>query len=224
MKHKVLIVEDEPEILSMMKEELSCLYEVFSAENSRNGEQLARKHLPDVALLDVRLPDKSGLELCEAIRRNPATKKTKVIMVTGQRDRDTIVKSFKSGADDYIMKPFFIDELLARVGSKIQRVREDSEPVMVCGNLTAFPERLAVRVGDKEQRLSPLEFSLLSFFLERGERIASRQEILKKVWPNTVVSDRTVDSHIVFLRKRLAGFDHEILTVYGAGYSLKAKR
>lgn len=223
MRHKVLIVEDEPEILNMMTEELSRLYEVFSADNSRKGGLHARKHLPDVALLDVRLPDQSGLELCEAIRRDPATKKTKVIMVTGQRDRETIVKSFDLGADDYIMKPFFVEELLARVGSKILRVREENEQVLERGNLAAFPEQLLVKIDGREHRLSPLEFSLLAFFLERGDRIASRQEILKRVWPNTVVSDRTVDSHIVFLRKRLVGFDHEIQTVYGAGYVLKKR-
>lgn len=225
MKCKVLIVEDEAELRDMMCEELSAFYDVATAEDAESARKLAKKFAPDVALLDVRLRDSCGLKLCEALRSDPLTKRTKVIMVTGQNDRETILRSFQLGADDYIAKPFYVDELLARVSSKILRSQEEVEAreILSCGNLTLLPDELSARVGERVFRLSPLEFTLLRFFLENGEKIASREKILEKVWPGTSVSDRTVDSHVVSLRKKLADFDHEILTVYGAGYALKRK-
>lgn len=220
---KLLLVEDEPELRALLTEELSEQFDVFSASTVSAGKQLARSQRPDIAILDVRLPDGSGVDLCSALRQDDTTSRTKVIMLTGQSDTETVVQSFDNGADDYICKPFRMAELKARVGAKAQRVIERKGSSLGYGNLTLYPEQLAAMVEGQMLRFSTLEYSLLEFFLENGEKIASRKQILKHVWPNTVVSDRTVDAHIVSLRKKLHEFSHEIVTVYGAGYALQKR-
>jgi len=222
-KTKVLIVEDDAVLQNLLAEVLTPEFDLVLASNSDEGYRLAVSQNPDIALLDVRMPGGSGMDLCKILRAEPATSRIKVIMLTGQIDLETITTAFDMGADDYLCKPFRMQELVARIRSKARRIQERTIAVQEYGNLRVVPEQLLVRLNGEETRLSPLEFALLEFFLANGEKIASRKQILRKVWSGSVVSDRTVDAHIVSLRKKLSGFDYEIVTIYGAGYALKRR-
>jgi DNA-binding response OmpR family regulator len=223
MQPKILVVEDEQETCKLLRIALEKDFSVLTACSVAEGLALAISERPEIALVDVSLPDGSGIKLCGELRNQPRTARTQVIILTGSEDNETVVDAFRSGADDFITKPFRLEELYARIGSKVQRIRESGGLSRSCGNLVLVPERQAALIAGKEHAFSGLEFTLLAFFIEHGPRIASRKQILRTVWPTTTVSDRVVDAHVVSLRKKLDDFDHEIVTVYGAGYTLEKK-
>lgn len=222
-KRKVLIIDDEPDNRELIDHILSDKFRVLSAQDGEEGLRVARSELPDLILLDITMPKLDGIAVCEALRSNEATRHIPIIMLTASSDVDHRIKSYMTGADDFLSKPFRPQELVARVVSKIRRVEErvGKEEVIDCGNLKLDLKKLEVTIDGKVIVLSVLEFNLLKCFVQNKDRVMSRERILEAVWRDSVVSDRTVDTHIVSLRKKLSGFDHSISTIYGAGYVLK---
>ncbi|MBI3543546.1 MAG: response regulator transcription factor [Deltaproteobacteria bacterium] len=222
-KRKILIIDDELDNRELLEQILTDKFKVLSAEDGEAGLRVARAELPDLILLDITMPKLDGFAVCETLRTNEATRDIPIIMLTAASDVDHRIRSFMTGADDFVPKPFRPKELLARVLSKMRRVeeRKGKEEVLECGNLVLDLRKIDAQLNGKSLGLSVLEFNLLKCFVQNKDRVMSRERILESVWRDSVVSDRTVDTHIVSLRKKLADFDHTLATVYGAGYVLK---
>ncbi len=223
IRQKLLIVEDEPEIREMLIELLSPHFEIFSASDGEEGSTLADLNVPDLILLDLRIPKMDGIALCEHLRGTPKTRDIPIIFLTGNDELDSRVRAFGAGADDFISKPFIPEELIARLQSKARRnIEKTVKPsVLQCGNLTANLNNLEVKIADQTIILSVLQFDLLKCFLEHANQLLSREKIVSIVWQDSVVSPRTVDVHIMTLRNSLEGFDHSLDSVYGGGYILR---
>jgi len=226
-QHKrILVIDDDPGILDFIEELLSFRFQILKAADASTGLQLADASKPDLIILDLGLEKQSGHDLCRVLRARPETKHIPILIYTGSDDIDNVTKAFDFGADDYVIKSARPRELVARVVAKIRRLEEqvDEPDIMTCGNLTLNAARLEATVEDKTIPLSVLEFNLLRFFVLNKDRVVSRQQILEGVWKDAVVSNRTIDTHMVYLRKKLAGFSHSLATVYGAGYILREAR
>ncbi|GHA44868.1 DNA-binding response regulator [Amylibacter ulvae] len=222
---KVLIVEDEPSQLELLSYNLDVEgYDVFKADTGEQGLIILEETEIDIILLDWMLPHASGLEICRQIKRGKATKNIPVIMLTARGEEEDKVRGLDTGADDYIVKPYSIKELLARVRAGL-RSRDGGKGVNILSyeNLSMDLTRHGVTVEDNNVHLGPLEFKLLRVLLEAPGRVFSRDQLLERVWANSLeVETRTVDVHIGRLRKQLnaACNDEYIRTVRGFGYSL----
>lgn len=220
----ILVIDDEKDILDFVDELLSFRFKVLKAQDASTGLELAISEAPDLIILDLGLQNQSGYDLCRMLRERPETKQIPVLIYTGSDDIDSLTQAFEQGADDYIVKTSRPRELVARVLAKIRRVEEQNEvpEVLKVGNLELDARRLEVTLDGRSLPLSVLEFNLLRFFVLNLDRVMTRTEILEGVWKGAVVSNRTIDTHMVYLRKKLKGFDHSLATVYGAGYILRA--
>jgi len=219
---KLLLIDDEEDSLFLLKKVIGDHYSLAFAPNAEEGIKAARTVQPDLILLDLVMPGTDGVAACHALRSNEATRHIPVVMLTGDNSEEQRIRSFEVGADDFISKPFKVKELVARIKSKLRRLEErNGGDALVCGNLTMNLRNLEVTLEGKLVPLSVLEFNLLRFFVQNPERLVSREKILEAVWRDSVVSFRTVDTHMVSLRKKLKGFDHTIATIYSAGYVLK---
>ncbi|MBN8541320.1 MAG: response regulator transcription factor [Deltaproteobacteria bacterium] len=223
---RILVIDDDPGILDFIEELLSFRFQILKAGDASTGLQLADTGKPDLIILDLGLEKQSGHDLCRVLRARPETKHIPILIYTGADDIENVTQAFDFGADDYVIKGARPRELVARVVAKIRRLEEqvDEPDIMVCGNLTLNAARLEATVEHKTVPLSVLEFNLLRFFVLNKDRVVSRQQILEGVWKDAVVSNRTIDTHMVYLRKKLAGFSHILATVYGAGYILREAR
>lgn len=220
---KILIIDDEADNRELIRDILSEKYDLLMAGDGEEGLRAARGELPDLILLDITMPKLDGIAACEALRSNEATRHIPIIMLTARSDLDHKVRSLMTGADDFITKPFKPKELLAHIHSKVRRVEERTarEETIDCGNLSLNLPRVQALIDGRNIELTVLEFNLLRYLVQNQDRVVSREKILEAVWRDSVVSDRTVDTHIVALRKKLAGFNGALQTVYGAGYVIK---
>jgi DNA-binding response OmpR family regulator len=221
--HKILVIEDEQDSRDFLQDVLSDKFQVLLAASGEEGLRMARAELPQLILVDAKMPHMDGFTVCNGLRSNEATRHIPVIMITGADDLDARVSAFSAGADDFIAKPFRLSELSARVTSKLRRVEENSgqKRTLQCGNLTLNLDKIEAEIEGKRLPLSVLEFNLLMFLVKNKDRVLSREQILEGVWRDSIVSGRTVDTHMVSLRKKLTGFDHVVATVYSAGYTLR---
>src|SRR5215469_13473540 len=224
MQPRVLVVEDEAALLTLLRYNLEK--EGFAVSEARDGEEALlqlKEAKPDAVLLDWMLPRLSGLELCRQIRRAPAWRDLPIIMLTARGEEGDRVRGLDSGADDYVVKPFSPNELVARLRAVIRRARPAANAeVLKFGNLTLDLSAHRVNRGGEPVHLGPTEFRLLRFFLERPGRVFSREQLLDGVWGRDAeVELRTVDVHIRRLRKALNdnGRSDVIRTVRAAGYS-----
>lgn len=222
---KVLVVEDEPSQLELLSYNLDVEgYDVYKAETGEEGLLILQEVEIDLILLDWMLPQTSGLEICRQIKRGKFTKSIPVIMLTARGEEDDKVRGLDTGADDYIVKPYSIKELLARVRAGLRGAKGGRGVNMLTyEQITMDLTRHVVSLGDKVIHLGPLEFKLLRILIEAPARVFSRDQLLERVWSNALeVETRTVDVHIGRLRKQLnAVADSEyIRTVRGFGYSL----
>jgi len=219
----ILIVDDEPEHRSLLADLLSDRYQVLTARNGEEGIAIARSEGPDLILLDVRLPRQSGLSVCQSLRSEELTRDIPIIVVTGHDNQEARTMAFRMGADDFLSKPYSLDEALARIESKVRRLEERDavRKVQSLGNLVVDREKMEVSIDGVNLEVSALEFKLLEYFAENREKILTRDQILSAIWKDAVVTPRTVDTHISILRKKLSGSTYLIRTLYGAGYILK---
>lgn len=218
---KVLIADDEPDILEIIQYNLQAEgYQVYTAKDGDDALTKARQVKPDLIILDIMMPKKNGVEVCEILRSQPAFKDTLIIFLTALNDEMSQMKGFDKGADDYVNKPISPKLLLSRVNALFRRINKPDTQingVLHIDNLVIDPIQFVVKVGNDEVTLAKKEFELLYLLASRPGRVFLRNEILNQVWGNDViVGDRTIDVHIRKIRQKL-GLDC-ITTVKGVGY------
>lgn len=225
MPIRILIVEDEAPLATMLAYNLEAEgFIVQSVDRGDEAEQVLKDGiLPDIVLLDWMIPGVSGIELCRRLRSTPATAKLPIIMLTARGEESERIRGLTTGADDYIVKPFSIPELMARIKSLLRRTKPElMDAVLRIGALQLDKETHRVHYGDTEIHLGPTEFRLLEFFMKTPGRVYAREQLLNGVWGHDVyVDERTVDVHVGRLRKALTanGTQDPIRTVRGAGYA-----
>lgn len=220
----ILIVEDDETLALLLRYNLeSAGYAVAHAIRGDDANLLIQENTYDLILLDWMLPGISGIELCRRLRSRPETQGLPVIMLTARGEEAERVRGLATGADDYIVKPFSVLELMARVRALLRRVTpERLADVLETGDLTLDRRSFRVRRGLEELKLGPTEYRLLEFLMERKGRVFSRGQLLDGIWGReTEIDERTVDVHIGRLRKALSKVEGKdpIRTVRGAGYS-----
>ena len=221
---RILVVEDEADLALLLSYNLEA--EGYAAETVERGDEAELRLVespPDLVILDWMLPGVSGLEICRRLRAREATRTLPVIMLTARGEEAERVRGLSVGADDYVVKPFSVPELMARVRALLRRSRpERIADRLVAGDIDLDRETRRVRRGARDLHLGPTEFRLLEYLLERRGRVFSRSQLLDGVWGQSVeIDERTVDVHIGRLRKALSrGRERDpIRTVRGAGYS-----
>ncbi|PIW25947.1 MAG: phosphate regulon transcriptional regulatory protein PhoB [Rhodospirillales bacterium CG15_BIG_FIL_POST_REV_8_21_14_020_66_15] len=225
MSTSILIVEDDPSLAELVRYNLAK--EGFNAVVVGDGETAVvavEEEDPSLVILDWMLPNLSGIEVCRQLRRKPENRNLPIIMLTARGEEADRIRGLDSGADDYVVKPFSPNELIARVRAVLRRAHpEESGEVLSYADLTMDLEEHRVYRGDEQVRLGPTEFRLLRVFLEKPGRVYSREQLLDRVWGRDIyVESRTVDVHIRRLRKALnsEGRPDLIRTVRSAGYAL----
>lgn len=221
----VLVVDDEPAQRALLTYNLEAAgFRVATASDGEEALLLVAEEAPDVILLDWMLPRVSGIEVCRQLKAQKGGGDAAIIMVSARSDESDRVRGLETGADDYITKPYSVNELLARVRANLRRVRPArAGQVLAVGDFTLDPEAHRVHRAGHELHLGPTEFRLLSALMEKPGRVWTRESLLDRVWGRDIYVDtRTVDVHVGRLRKALMakGGDDPIRTVRGAGYSL----
>ena len=221
----VLLVEDEPAQREMLAYNLEAEgFDVITADNGEDGLILVDENDPDLIVLDWMMPQLSGIEVCRRLKSNSKTRQIPVIMLSARAEEVDRVRGLETGADDYVVKPYSVIELMARVKAHLRRIRAAAVGNRLeYGDIMLDPETHKVFRSQSELKLGPTEFRLLSTFMEKPGRVWSRDQLLDRVWGRDIYVDtRTVDVHVGRLRKALCqrGGDDPLRTVRGAGYAL----
>ena len=221
-KKTILVIDDEKDILNLVEYNLkSDGYGVLLAKNGEEGYEIARRHKPDLVVLDLMLPGMDGLEVCKLLRQNEATRGIPILMLTAKSsDVDQIV-GLELGAADYIAKPFSVKVLLARIKNIFRTSKAESRKnaVLRVGELELDREKMLCRSGQKTLEFTKLEFNILACLMENPGKVFSREVLLNQAWGGEAfVVDRTVDVHMRSIRKKLGKLRDWIQTVRGAGY------
>lgn len=230
MKHTILVVDDEKEICQLMTDCLSQLYDVCSAQNGMDAIRLVSDKRPSLVVLDVLMPGLDGLSVCEYLRKCPETCHIPIIMLTGLQEHTDRMQAFAAGADDFISKPFFPDELLLRVKSKIERMKvaapvaKERGALLSCGNIKLSLSTREVSVDKRPVKLTLLEFKLLEYLIRHKNQLNSRDEVIAHLWGESTLSARALDPHLSSLRKKLEKSEYKIVTVYGNGLMFKNRK
>lgn len=217
----MLIADDEPDILEILKYNLEKEgYEVITAKDGNEAIDKAGLTAPELIVLDMMMPKKNGMEVCEILRAQVAFKDTLIMFLTALSDEATQLKGFSTGADDYITKPVSPNVFVSKVNALFRRMKKPETRILTVDNLKIDPEKFVVEFEGKEIVLAKKEFELLYLLATKPGRVFLRHEILSQVWGNDViVGDRTIDVHIRKIRQKL-GVDC-ITTVKGVGYKFE---
>jgi two-component system alkaline phosphatase synthesis response regulator PhoP len=216
---QILIADDEQDILEIISYNLIKEgYEVYTAKDGNEAIERARQLHPDLIILDIMMPKKTGVEVCTILRSQPLFQDTLIIFLTALSDETSHIKGLETGADDYVSKPISPKVLVSRVNALFRRLNnKDTGKAISLGNVIIDPVKFLVTVDDKEVVLAKKEFELLHLLASRPGRVFLRNEILSQIWGNDViVGDRTIDVHVRKVRQKL-GIDC-ITTVKGVGY------
>ena len=218
---KILIADDEPDILEILKYNLSGEgYQVITAKDGDEAIDRAKFFHPDLIVLDIMMPKKNGVEVCEILRKQPAFRETLILFLTALSDEGTQLKGFETGADDYISKPISPKIFISKVNSLFRRLKKSDIKSVKVNGLEIDPEKFVVIHEGKEFILAKKEFELLYLLASKPGRVFLRNEILSQVWgADVIVGDRTIDVHIRKIRQKL-GLDC-ITTVKGVGYKFE---
>lgn len=219
---RILIADDEPDILEIVSYNLGKEgYEIHTARDGQEAIDLAKQLQPDLIILDIMMPRKTGVEVCQVLRSQPAFQETLIIFLTAMSDEASQIKGLETGADDYVNKPISPKVLISRVNALFRRVSsKDTGKSIKLGNIVIDPVKFITTIGEQEVILAKKEFELLYLLASRPGRVFLRNEILSQVWGNDViVGDRTIDVHIRKVRQKL-GVDC-ITTVKGVGYKFE---
>jgi two-component system phosphate regulon response regulator PhoB len=224
MTARILIVEDEEPLTLLLRYNLEAEgYEVETSARGDEAEIRLKESLPDLLVLDWMLPGISGIELCRRLRARAETERMPIIMLTARGEETERVRGLSTGADDYIVKPFSVPELLARIRSLLRRARpERVATVLGAGDLELDREKKRVSRSGREVHLGPTEFRLLEFLMQNPGRVYSREQLLDGVWGREIyIDERTVDVHVGRLRRALnrGRVPDPIRTVRGTGYA-----
>jgi two-component system, OmpR family, phosphate regulon response regulator PhoB len=223
MSEKILIVEDEIDVAELLAHHLRS--EGFSVEIVTNGRAafaVVKTQPPTLIVLDLMLPEISGLDLCRMIKSNPATRNVPIVMLSARIEEIDRVLGFELGADDYVVKPFSPRELILRIRAILRRLSQDKEEVLLrVGELVLDRSRHEVRAAERMIDCTATEFKLLAILMERQGRVQERDRLLTDVWGyDSVIDTRTVDTHMRRLRDKLGPYGSYIETIRGFGYRL----
>ena len=216
---KILIADDEPDILEIVQYNLAREgFQVLAAKDGDEALAKAKSEKPDLIILDIMMPKKNGVEVCQILRMQPAFKDTMIIFLTALNDESSHIRGLETGADDYVTKPISPKVLVSRVNALFRRIiKEPGNKALRFDNLVIDPEKFEVIANGESVVLAKKEFELLYLLAAKPGRVFLRNEILNQVWGNDViVGDRTIDVHIRKVRQKL-GMDC-ITTVKGVGY------
>ena len=225
---KILVVEDEAPKREMLIYNLnSAGYRALGARDGDEGLLIAREENPALIVLDWMMPGLSGIELCRQLKRDKVLRETLILMLTARGEEADKVRGLDSGADDYLVKPFSIAELLARLRAMLRRTQPgaDGEAIEE-GDIVIDPQKVRVYRNGADVELGPTEYRLLNVLISRPGRVWSRDQLLERVWENNLdIEERTVDVHIARLRKALhqEAKPDPIRTVRSAGYALEVE-
>jgi DNA-binding response OmpR family regulator len=222
MQQTILIIEDDADIADGLDYNLKREgFRTLVAESGEKGLRFALddKHTPSLVLLDLMLPGMSGMELCRRLRRETSTASTPIIMLTAKAAEGDRVMGLETGADDYVVKPFSVKEVVARIRAVLRRTEADAPPKYSDEKLAVDFADMRVTCVDRQLKLTRKEFALLEHLIKNSGRVSSRQQLLDNVWGYSYFGDtRTLDVHIRRLRQKLDECAHCIETVVGVGY------
>lgn len=227
---KIVVIDDDEAINELIKVNLELSgYNVYQAFDGVKGFALVKQELPSLVVLDVMMPDVDGFTVAKRIRQNEQTKEIPIIMLTALSQLNDKVTGFNIGVDDYLVKPFEIEELLVRVRALLKRTKQIPESastreLLTIGEITLLPEQYSVKIGDKQTKLTPIEFDIFNLLFQNNGNIVSSAKLLKDIWGYSPDDDiETIRVHIRHLRtkiNKISGDKKYIETVYGGGYKL----
>ncbi len=230
---KILVVDDDPAILELVKINIELMgHEVLATLDGIKGFALAKQELPDLIILDVMMPEVDGFTVAQRIRQNEDTKDIPILMLTALGMLQDKVQGFNSGVDDYLVKPFELEELKVRVKALLRRSSSTPESlkkpeILTVGDITLLPENLSVKIKEKEIKLTPIEFEILNCLVQNHGQTVASGTLLQEVWGYSEDDDvETIRVHIRHLRSKLekAVPDKKYVeTIYGGGYKLIAE-
>ena len=227
---KILVVDDDEAINELIKVNLELSgYDVISAFDGIQGFTLAKQELPDLIILDIMMPDVDGYTVAKRVRENETTKEIPILMLTAMGQLEDKVKGFDIGVDDYLVKPFEMEELKVRVRALLKRINAIPESlatkdILTVGDITLLPEVYSVKIIDKTAKLTPIEFDILNLLVQNHDCMVPSSKILQDIWGYSPEDDvETIRVHIRHLRtkiKKIANGKEYIETIYGGGYRL----
>ncbi|MBC7587111.1 MAG: response regulator transcription factor [Chitinophagaceae bacterium] len=220
-KKRILIADDEPDILEIISYNLTKEgYEVYTAKDGNEAIDRAKILNPELIILDIMMPKKTGIEVCNILRSQSLFQETLIIFLTALSDENSQIKGLETGADDYVSKPISPKVLISRVNALFRRLHKEDGKIIKIGNVNIDPSRFIVAIDGKDVVLAKKEFELLHLLASKPGRVFLRNEILSQVWgTDVIVGDRTIDVHIRKIRQKL-GIEC-ITTVKGVGYKFE---
>jgi two-component system, OmpR family, alkaline phosphatase synthesis response regulator PhoP len=218
---KILIADDEPDIIEILSFNLKGEgYEVITAKNGDEAIEKAKASKPDLIILDMMMPGKNGMEVCNILRTQTIFAGTLIVFLTAINDENTEIKSLENGADDYLTKPISPKVLLSKVSSLLRRIKTEGPSILSVGDFEIDRERYIVSLKGTEIVLARKEFELVALLASKPGKVFLRNEILNKIWgTEVIVGDRTIDVHIRKIRQKLG--EDCISTVKGVGYKFE---
>jgi len=218
MKQKILLVDDEEDILEFLSYNLKKNgFEILTANNGAKGLALAKKHQPDLVILDVMMPEMDGVDVCQRIRELPDLDETLVLFLSARAEDYSELAGFSAGADDYITKPIKPKLLISRVNAILRRKRKSTAVNKIkVGEVEIDKEKHTISSNGDFFTLANKEFKLLFYLMTIPGKVFTRQEIISEVWKDAIVGDRTIDVHIRKIREKIG--ENHIKTVKGVGY------
>ena len=214
---KILIVDDEQDILEFLSYNLKKEgFLVSTATNGLEGIKLAKKNIPDLIILDVMMPEVSGIEACEEIRSISSLDNTLILFLTARSEEYSELAGFSAGADDYVTKPIKPRLLLSRVNALLRRSKKSSSNHINIGDIVINKDEHKLTYKGNDVFLARKEFKLLFFLMSMPGKVFSREEIINNIWKDAVVGDRTIDVHVRKIREKIG--EHHIKTIKGVGY------
>lgn len=226
---KILVVDDEADVTELVSYHLKAKgYQVETVNNPNVSIGAARSFLPDLVVLDIMMPDLSGVQICRMLRADPQFKRVPIIFLTAKAEEGDRIQGFEVGCDDYVCKPFSTKELVLRIQSIFRRLNEgprvEAKQIAI-GQIVLDVERHQVTVQGRPIELTATEFKLLRLLMERRGRVQTREHLLINVWNyETEIETRTVDTHIRRLREKLGSEADWIETIRGVGYRLAERK
>lgn len=228
--NKILVIDDDVAINELIKVNLELNgYNVLQAYDGTTGFAIAKQELPDLIILDVMMPEVDGYTVAQRIRQNPTTEETPILMLTALSQLNDKVKGFNIGVDDYLVKPFEMEELQVRVKALLKRSRKIPESMatkelLVFKEVTLLPEGYSVKISDKIAKLTPIEFEIFYILFQNHGNMVSSKKLLKDIWGYEPDDDiETIRVHIRHLRSKINKISNNkkyIETIYGGGYKL----
>lgn len=218
---KILIVDDYEESCKLLAEILSSQYDCTYTSDSTTAFGIAKTKKPDLILLDYKMPGLLGVDVCQQLRSDEATKSTPIIFVSGAATIDERIKAFETGADDFISKPFHVKELVLRIKARLSEKNNEPQSEIRAGNLSMNLLSRQAYVDGQEVSLTPKQFDILKLLVMNKNNLVTRDKCLTDIWGDTEVTARNVDSQINYLKRKINNFQGKITAVPSLGYRLE---